>query len=103
MADDWLGFVDIDPVLAEMAEEFSRRTIAGETVDVDELVSAHPEQAEAFRKLLPILQGLAELEPVDEPRRRRGAAPANRAGRGKGLRRLSHRPRDRPRRHGDRV
>ena len=27
MADDWLGFVDIDPVLAEMGEEFSRRTI----------------------------------------------------------------------------
>ena len=51
-------------------------TLAGETVDVDQLVSAHPEQAEAFRKLLPILQGLAELEPVDERRRPRRPAPA---------------------------
>jgi eukaryotic-like serine/threonine-protein kinase len=61
---DILG-VDIDPALAELGEEFSRRTLAGETVDIDELVAAHPEQADAFRKLLPILKGLAELEPVD--------------------------------------
>ncbi len=61
--DDSLG-LDFDPVLVELADEFSRRVLAGETVDVDQLVAAHPEQAEAFRKYMPILQGLAELEPI---------------------------------------
>ncbi len=55
----------LDPVLIELADEFSRRTLSGEAVDVDELIAAHPEKAEAFRKILPILQGLAELEPAD--------------------------------------
>ncbi len=62
--DDLFG-LSIDPALIEMGDEFSRRTLAGETVDIDALVAAHPEQAEAFRKLLPIFRGLAELEPVD--------------------------------------
>ncbi len=48
---------DLDPILAVMSDEFSRRALAGETVDVDQLVSAHPEQAEAFRKIAPILRG----------------------------------------------
>jgi serine/threonine protein kinase len=63
LPDDSFGF-RLGPVLAELADAYSQRTVAGEVVDVDELVSAHPEHAEAFRKLLPILQGLAELEPV---------------------------------------
>ncbi len=63
-ADDWLGFVDVDPALIEMGDEFSRRTLAGETVDIDHFVAAHPEQAEAFRKLLPTFRGLAELRHV---------------------------------------
>jgi eukaryotic-like serine/threonine-protein kinase len=61
---DLLGF-DPDPILVELADEFSRRTLAGETVDIEQLVAAHPEHADAFRKFLPILQGLAALEPVD--------------------------------------
>ena len=102
MSDDSFGLT-LDPVLAELGDEFSRRTLAGETVDVDQLVSAHPEQAEAFRKILPILQGLAELEPVDGGDDRDGRRRQTRARRGQGLRRLSHRPRDRPRRHGGRL
>jgi serine/threonine protein kinase len=62
---DSLGF-DVDPALAEMAEEFSLRTLAGETVDVDQLVAAHPEQASAFRKILPTLRELARREEEEQ-------------------------------------
>jgi serine/threonine protein kinase len=61
---DGLG-LDVDAALAEMAEEFSLRTLGGETVDVDQLVAAHPEQADAFQKILPILRELAQSEPTD--------------------------------------
>ena len=104
MSDDWLG-LDVDPALAELGEEYSRRTLAGETVDVDELLAARPPQAEAFRKLLPILQGLAELEPVNGADKRhndrRRSAPITPAKERSSA--TFHRPRDRPRRHGGRL
>jgi eukaryotic-like serine/threonine-protein kinase len=64
LPDDLFG-LSVDPILVELADEYSRRTMAGETVDVDGLISAHPGLADAFKKLLPLMQGLAEFLPVD--------------------------------------
>jgi serine/threonine protein kinase len=63
-ADDLFG-LSLDPALAEMADEFSLRTLAGETVDVNQLTAAYPEKDGAFRKILPILQELAERETIE--------------------------------------
>jgi eukaryotic-like serine/threonine-protein kinase len=62
--EDLLG-LDLDPELADLADEFSRRILAGDAVDIEQLVAAHPGRADAFKKIMPILRGLAELEPVD--------------------------------------
>jgi eukaryotic-like serine/threonine-protein kinase len=63
--DDDLFGLDLDPELADLADEFSRRMLTGEAVDIEQLVAAHPGRADAFKKIMPILRGLAELEPVD--------------------------------------
>jgi hypothetical protein len=68
------ALLDLDLAFVELTDEFTRRTLAGETIDVDQFLSAHPDHAPAFRKILPILQGLAELEPVDDPQARTAGA-----------------------------
>jgi WD40 repeat protein/serine/threonine protein kinase len=47
--------------LTELVEEFTNRLQAGEAVDVDAFVRAHPQYAEPLRRLLPPLQVLADL------------------------------------------
>jgi serine/threonine protein kinase/tetratricopeptide (TPR) repeat protein len=63
-ADGSLDLDHLDPALLEMVEVFTERTLAGETVDVDQLVAGHPDWADAFRRLLPTLRGLAALDPA---------------------------------------
>ena len=60
---DWLADLEgVDPVLLEMVETFTQRTLAGEAVDVDELLAGYPAWDAAFRKLLPALRRLAALD-----------------------------------------
>src|SRR5260370_32479329 len=50
-----------DAVLAELVEQFTRKGQAGETIGPDTFASGHPEHAEAFRRLLPALEALADF------------------------------------------
>jgi serine/threonine protein kinase len=50
-----------DPVLAELVEAMVARAQAGAAFDVEECIRQHPEHAEMLRRLLPAVQGLAEL------------------------------------------
>lgn len=52
---------EMDPVLVELVDEFTRRILAGEKVDLEELAAGHPGRAEALLQLLPAMRGLAEL------------------------------------------
>lgn len=52
---------EADPVLVELVDEFTRRLLAGETIDLEDLAAGHPERAEALLQLLPAMQSLAEL------------------------------------------
>jgi eukaryotic-like serine/threonine-protein kinase len=52
---------DLDPLLADLMETVTERLEAGETIDVEELVSAHPERAEDIRRLIRAVQGLAVI------------------------------------------
>jgi serine/threonine protein kinase len=47
--------------LADLVEEFAARTQAGEPLDLEDYVRAHPAQADELRRLLPAVQALAEL------------------------------------------
>ncbi len=47
-----------DRVLDQLLEDFSRRIQAGENIDDDALIAAHPDYAEALRRLLPGMRAL---------------------------------------------
>jgi WD40 repeat protein/serine/threonine protein kinase len=51
-----------DPILAELMDQLANRLQAGEPVDVEEVLRAHPERAEELRRLLPAVEILAALE-----------------------------------------
>jgi serine/threonine protein kinase len=51
----------LDAVLAEVAEELTRRLQAGEAVDLQAYEARYPAYAESIRRLLPALEGLANL------------------------------------------
>jgi serine/threonine protein kinase len=50
-----------DALLTELIDEVSAKLEAGEPVDLDAFIAAHPERAEALRKVLPALAVLADL------------------------------------------
>jgi WD40 repeat protein/serine/threonine protein kinase len=52
---------DATAILAEIVEEVTNKFQAGEAVDVEEYVRAHPELSEQLRQFLPALQVLADL------------------------------------------
>ncbi|MDR3633267.1 MAG: serine/threonine-protein kinase [Isosphaeraceae bacterium] len=52
---------EVDLVLVELVEEFTRRLLAGETVDLEALAAQYPTRAEALHALLPAMRGLADL------------------------------------------
>jgi serine/threonine-protein kinase len=60
-ADSFLTDADLDPALAELAEEITQRLQAGETVDVDDYAARHPEWADPIRRLMPVLREMADL------------------------------------------
>jgi serine/threonine protein kinase/Flp pilus assembly protein TadD len=47
--------------LVDLVEEFAARTQAGEPLDLEDYVQAHPSHAEELRKLLPAVQALTDL------------------------------------------
>ena len=48
-----------------MADEFARRCLAGEEVNLAEFASMYPGRTEEFRTIVPVLAGLAELGAID--------------------------------------
>jgi len=53
--------VAADPALAELVERLTSRLQAGEAVDVEACLEAHPDHADRLRRLLPAVAALAEL------------------------------------------
>jgi serine/threonine-protein kinase len=51
----------LDPELAELAEEITRRLQAGDAVDLDDYGARYPEWAGPIRRLMPVLREMAEL------------------------------------------
>jgi serine/threonine protein kinase/uncharacterized protein HemY len=51
----------IDPGVAELIEDLANRVQAGEAIDVEAVIAAHPEHAEPLRRLLPAIEVLADL------------------------------------------
>jgi eukaryotic-like serine/threonine-protein kinase len=51
----------LDPGLAELAEEITRRLQAGDVVDPEDYAARHPEWAGSIRRLMPILREMADL------------------------------------------
>jgi serine/threonine protein kinase len=50
-----------DPALGELMDDIAARLQAGESVDVEAVIGAHPDQAEQLRRLLPAVRLMAEL------------------------------------------
>jgi serine/threonine-protein kinase len=52
---------DDDELLGELIDEVSHKLEAGESVDLDAFIAAHPQRAETLRLVLPALAVLADL------------------------------------------
>jgi serine/threonine protein kinase/Tfp pilus assembly protein PilF len=50
-----------DATLGQLVDELTRKIAAGETIDLDALLAAHPDRADELRRLVPALRGLAGL------------------------------------------
>jgi eukaryotic-like serine/threonine-protein kinase len=72
-----LASSSIDPALADLVEELTAKLQAGEVVDADAILRAHPEHAEQLRPLLP---ALAMLVGLSGSREENGPAPDGVAG-----------------------
>jgi hypothetical protein len=57
----------VDPILAELTEQLTRKLQAGEVVDVEDWCRRYPRCAGPIRRLLPTLRQLAGLDPATEP------------------------------------
>src|SRR5206468_911331 len=55
---------EINPALGLLVDELTRRLQAGEPVDVEEFLAAHPEQAAELRLVIPALILLNDLNPA---------------------------------------
>jgi serine/threonine protein kinase len=82
-ADTYATAAGLDPVLAELAEEITRRLQVGEAVDADEYTARHPGLAAAIRRLLPILREMAEFARSAGRDREEGAPPGLHEGPGR--------------------
>ena len=51
----------LDQRLAELVDLYAARLQAGEDLSAEAFLAEHPEHAESLRRLLPALQGLADL------------------------------------------
>ena len=52
---------ETDPALLELIDEYTARILAGETVEIEGFVAAHPEWASPLRQVLPTMQRLTAL------------------------------------------
>jgi serine/threonine-protein kinase len=68
-ADRSAADADLDPVLAELADEITHRLQSGERVDVEAYVARHPDLAGPIRRLMPVLREMADLGRTVEPDR----------------------------------
>src|SRR5262249_22741245 len=66
----------LDPQLLDLVEEFTQRLHAGEALDAEAFLRAHPDHAGLLRQLLPALQGRAERRSAPDA----AAAPPPAAG-----------------------
>jgi serine/threonine protein kinase len=57
---------EADPVLDDLLAEFGNQMHAGNGVDIEAFIRAHPERAEALRRMLPAVQVLANLLPLSD-------------------------------------
>src|SRR6185312_6645964 len=60
-AESYATGAGLDPALADLAEEITARLQAGEPFDPDDYEARHPQWAGQIRRMLPILQEMAEL------------------------------------------
>jgi hypothetical protein len=52
---------DTDAILGRLVDELTRKIAAGERIDLEALLAAHPDRAVELRRLVPALRGLAGL------------------------------------------
>jgi serine/threonine protein kinase/tetratricopeptide (TPR) repeat protein len=52
---------EADPIVDELVDQFARKLQAGESIDVEEFASQHPDQADKLLLILPAMQVLADL------------------------------------------
>ncbi len=57
----------VDPVLAELAEQLTRRIQAGEAIEIDHWCRLYPRWAGAIRRMVPTLRQLAGLDKAVDP------------------------------------
>jgi serine/threonine protein kinase len=74
------GSAKADPALAALFDELTNWVLAGQAIDEEELLRAHPEQADQLRELLPALRLLAEFGRSQEGEDERLTDPANDSG-----------------------
>ena len=53
---------EIDPGLARLAEQISRRLLANEVVATEDYIAEYPQWADSINDLLPAMQLLCDLE-----------------------------------------
>jgi serine/threonine protein kinase/Flp pilus assembly protein TadD len=66
---------DIDPLVAELVNEFAQKLQSGTPVDIDEFARQYPAHAVQLHKILPALQVLADLEQTAEHDQKSHAHP----------------------------
>ena len=57
-----LRSANTDPPLDDLLEEFAGKLQAGANIDPESFIAGHPEQAESLRRMLPVMQVLAEMK-----------------------------------------
>lgn len=60
-ADSYLTGAGLDPALADLAEEITRRLQTGEVFDLDDYQARYPEWGAQIRRLIPVLREMADL------------------------------------------
>ena len=63
------GELTVDPVLAKLTEQITRKLQAGEVVEFEDYARRYPRWAGPIRRLLPTLLQLSELDHATEPTR----------------------------------
>ena len=92
-------------LVLELAEEFLERCRKGERPPLKEYIERHPELAAEIKEVFPAMAMMENIAVVDESVEldRTCETPKTVATCRQATRRLPHHPRNRPRRHGNRL